>query len=192
METQTFDARAGFHLANGGTDRNVILAEEICALERQRIRVKNESEVTRLQRGLEVLFCERGELVAFLGAAVKVAVSQVRWPVWQTVMAVIFIAAGFGFTRMSFEPFDLDPGLLWLCSIGIACVCAYATSEFLQKTELKVVVVGLSITLFVLSVAGLAMLAAVRGDMFALHLQNVAQSGDTGSTATNENALAFY
>lgn len=192
METQPFDARAGFHLANGGTDRNVTLAEEICALERQRIRVKNEPEITRLQRGLEVLFRERGELLAFLGAALKAAASQVPWPVWQTVMAVIFITAGFGFTRMSFEPFDLDRGLLWMCSIGIACVCAYATSEFLQKTELKVVVVCLSITLFVVSVAGLALLAAVRGDIFALHLQNISQSGDLGSAAANENALAFY
>ncbi len=93
---------------------------------------------------------------------------------------------------MSFEPFDLDPELLWLCSVGIACLCAYATAGFLEKTDLKVIVLGLSITLFVLSVTGLAMLASVRGDLFALHLQSVSNSGDTGSSAANESALAFY
>jgi hypothetical protein len=29
---------------------------------------------------------------------------------------------------VSFEPFDLDPALLWLCSVGIARLCAYATA----------------------------------------------------------------
>jgi hypothetical protein len=91
---------------------------------------------------------------------------------------------------MSFEPFDLDPVLLWLCSVGIACLCAYATAEFLARTEFKVVVLVLSITLFALSLAALAMLASVRGDLFALHLQNLPISGDAG--ATTDNALAFY
>lgn len=192
MQTQTFDASAGFHLANSGTDRNVVLAEEICALEKQRIRVNNEPEMTRLEAVLEVLVRERQELQAVISAAQKAAVGQVPWPIWQTIMAIIFLLAGFGFTRMSFEPFDLDPELLWLCSIGIACLCAYATAALLEKTDLKVIVLGLSITLFVLSVSGLAMLASVRGDLFALHLQNVPNSGDTGSTAANDNALAFY
>ena len=40
--------------------------------------------------------------------------------------------------------------------------------------------------------AGLAMLASVRGDLFALHLQNIPNSGDTASTAANDNAVAFY
>jgi hypothetical protein len=190
VQTQTFDASAGFHLANGGTDRNVILAEEICALEKQRLRVNNEPEVTRLQRVLEVLERERRELLGILSAALRGSVAQAAWPVGQTIMAVIFVLAGFGFTRMSFEPFDLNPELLWLCSVGIACLCAYATAEFLKRSDLKIVVLGLSIALFVLSVAGLAMLALVRGDLFALHLQNVPNSGD--SSVVNDNALAFY
>jgi hypothetical protein len=192
LQTRTFDASAGFHLANGGTDRNVILAEEICALEKQRLRVNNEPEMTRLESVVEVLVRERRELQAVLSAALKVAGAQVPWPIWQTVMAVVFVLAGFGFTRMSFEPFDLDPELLWLCSIGIACLCAYATAEFLDKTGHKVIVLGLSITLFALSVIGLAVLAAVRGDLFALHLQNIPNVGDAGASAANENALAFY
>ena len=154
MQTQTFDASAGFHLANGGTDRNVILAEEICALEKQRLRVNNEPEMTRLKSVLEVLKRERHDLLDFLSAALRASIAQAAWPVWQTIMAVVFVLAGFGFTRMSFEPFDLDPELLWLCSVGIACLCAYATAEFLKRTDLKIVVLGLSIALFVLSVAG--------------------------------------
>ncbi len=192
MQTQTFDASAGFHLANGGTDRNVVLAEEICALEKQRIRVSNEPEMIRLQGILGVLDRERRELQAILGAALKSIAAQMPWPIWQTVMAIVFVLAGFGFTRMSFEPFDLDPEVLWLCSIGIACLCAYATAEFLEKTDLKVIVLGLSITLVVLSVTGLATLAAVRGELFALHLQNVPNAGDAGSAVANDNALAFY
>jgi hypothetical protein len=192
VQTQTFDASAGFHLANGGTDRNVILAEEICTLEKQRIRATNEPAVVRLRVLLDALLRERRALQAMLGEAMRASIAQAPWPVWQTIMAVIFVLAGFGFTRMSFEPFDLDPELLWLCSIGISFLLAYATADFLEKTDLKVIVLGLSITLFVLSVAGLAMLASVRGDLFALHLQNVPSSGEAGSTSANENALAFY
>jgi hypothetical protein len=116
-----------------------------------------------LRYALAVLERERRELVAFLGAGVKATAPQMPWPVWQSIMAVIFLSAGFGFTLMSFEPFGLDPEILWLCSIGTACLCAYATAQFLDKTDLKIVVLGLSITLFVLSIAGLATLAAVRG-----------------------------
>ena len=160
MQTQTFDASAGFHLANGGTDRNVILAEEICALEQQRIRVNNEPEMTRLRGALAVLERKRHELRGRRRAALQRSRRErAAWPVWQTIMGVVFILAGFGFTRMSFEPFDVDPEWLWLCSIGIACLLAYAAAEFLEKTDLKVIVLGLSIVLFVLSIAGLAMLA---------------------------------
>ena len=192
MQAQTFDPRAGYHLANGGTDRNVVLAEEICALEKQRLRVINEPAMVRLRLLLDALVRERRELQAMLGAALKASAATAPWPVWQTIMAIVFLLAGFGFTRMSFEPFDLASEWLWLCSIGIACLCAYATAELLEKTDLTVIVLGLTITLFVLSICGLAMLAAVRGDLFALHLQNLASSGDSGSTAANDNALAFY
>ena len=49
---------------------------------------------------------------------------------------------------MSFEPFDLNPELLWLCSVGIACLCACSTAQILEKTDLKALVLGLSIVLF--------------------------------------------
>jgi hypothetical protein len=143
MQAQTFDSRAGYHLANGGTDRNVILAEEICALEKQRRRVINEPASVRLRVLLEALMRERQELQATVGAALRVSSATAPWPMWQTIMAVAFLLAGFGFTRMSFEPFDLDPEWLWLCSIGIACLCAYATAQFLEKTDLQVIVLSL-------------------------------------------------
>ncbi len=144
MQTQTFGASAGFDLANGGTDRNVVLAEEICALEKQRLRVTNEPSIVRLRVLFDALVRERRELQSVIGASLRASAATVPWPVWQTIMATVFLLAGFGFTRMSFEPFDLDPAWLWLCSIGIACLCAYATAEFLEKTDLKVIVLEAS------------------------------------------------
>src|SRR5579859_3485185 len=113
MQTRTFDASAGFHLANAGIGQNVVLAEEICALEKQRIRVNNEPEITRLEGVLDGLVREHRNLHAVVGAALKAAAALAPWPIWQAIMAVIFVSAGFGFTRMSFEPFDLSPELLW-------------------------------------------------------------------------------
>ena len=192
MSSQTFDANAGFHIANAGIDRNVVLSEEICAQEKERIRVTNAAEMTLLQRKREVLVRERSELQAALATAPKVPPIDSAWPIWQTVMALVFVLAGLGFTRMSFEPFGLDPEFLWLSSIGVACLCAYATAELLERTGLNALVLAISATLFILSLGGLATLASVRGDLFALHLQNLSNSGDVGSAAAPDNALAFY
>ena len=192
QETRRFDAAAGFHLTNAGIDRNVALAEQICALEKERIRVANESDIILLQSKIEPLVRARRELQTTLAQAFKATTAHLAWPIWQTIMLVIFLAAGFAFTRMSFEPFDLDPELLWICSAGISCLCAYGTAEFLEKTDLKVILLALSIVLFVSSLAGLTMLASVRGDLFALHLQNLPSAGDAQSTAHTDRALAFY
>lgn len=188
-----FDPSAGFHLAKAGMDRNIRLSDEVCIQEKNRIRANNAGWTALLERQREVLLRERSELLA-AGVIMpwKISASQCGWPIWQIVMAVVFISAGFGFTRMSFEPFDLSPKSLLLCSVGIACLCAYATSEFLEKTHHKKIVVGLSIVLFALSVSGLAMLASVRGDLFAHHLQKVAISEEAGSATANDSGLAFY
>jgi hypothetical protein len=192
MSSQTFNASAGFHVANAGIDRTVSSSEEICGEEKGRIRTANAPTVTLLQCRRGVLLRERLYLQAALDAAPHVAAQPAAWPVWQTIMAMVFVLAGLGFTRMSFEPFGLNPELLWLSSVGIACLCSYATAELLERTGLQVLVLAISATLFVLSLTGLAMLASVRGDLFALHLQNIPNAGDVGAAAAPENALAFY
>jgi hypothetical protein len=192
MDNETFNATAGFHLATAGTDRNVFLAEQIGALEKNRIRVANQTEITRLANVLGTLQNERRELQAVVGAALRISGAQGPWPFWQTIMAVLFVIAGFAFTRMSFEPFDFNPELMWICSLGIACLCAYGTAEFLEKTDLKAIVLGISIVLFLASLGGLATLASVRGDIFLHHLQNLASSGDGSSGSPTDTGLAFY
>lgn len=47
---QSFDASAGFHLSKAGTDRNVVLAEQICTFEKERIRARNQPEIAKLGR----------------------------------------------------------------------------------------------------------------------------------------------
>ena len=131
--SQPFDAKAGFHLATAGTDRNVVLAERICALEKDRIRSANEPEIIRLQRVREALVRERQQLDLITAAAP--ATVQTGWPIWHTVMTIVFGSAGFAFTRMSFEPFDFNPELLWPYCIGLAFLCAYGTSELLERTR---------------------------------------------------------
>jgi hypothetical protein len=179
-------------LANLGTDRNVVLAERICALEKARIRMHNSPELTRLQSVLEALRRERQQLQLMLNATMRAGMSWVAWPVWQTLMTVVFVTAGFAFSRMSFEPFDFNPELLWPCCIGLAFLCAYGTSQFLEKTNLKIIVVSLSIILFVSSIAGLMTLAGVRGDIFLHQLQTLASSPDASAPGSTDTALAFY
>jgi hypothetical protein len=82
--------------------------------------------------------------------------------------------------------------LIWICSLGIACVCGYATSEFLAKTDLKAIVLGISVVLFLASLVGLMTLASVRGDIFLHHLQNLANSGDSSAAPSTDTGLAFY
>jgi hypothetical protein len=189
---KTFDATAGFHLANAGTDRSVGLAKHVCALEQERIRTANEPEIRRLQRVGETFERERQQLQLILAIGSKVAATQLVWPVWQTAMAIVFVSAGFALTRMSFEPFDFSPELLWPCCIGLAFLCAYGTAEFLEKTNRKIIVLGLSIALFVSSIVGLATLASVRGDIFLHQLHTLTDSAASGGDGAQNNALTFY
>ena len=192
MENETFNATAGFFLATAGTDRTVLLTEQIGGLEKNRRRIANEPEIVRLANTLATMESDRRQLQAMLGATLKTSGVQGQWPIWQTIMAVLFLSAGFALTRMSLEPFDFNPELIWICSLGIACVCAYATSEFLAKTDLKAIVLGISIVLVLASLAGLMVLASVRGDIFLHHLQNLANSDDGTAASATDTGLAFY
>ena len=109
MSSQTFNASTGFQIANAGIDGHVAMSEEICAQEKERIRVANGAEITFLGRIRDVLLAERSELRDALSTEQRVPVPYSSWPIWQTIMAVVFVLAGLGFTRMSFEPFGLDP-----------------------------------------------------------------------------------
>jgi hypothetical protein len=185
---QTFNATAGFHLANAGTDRNVVIAEQICALETDRIRLQNEPEIVRLQ-AVRGGFIREYQLLLLLLSNVKAGITNVAWPVWHIAMTVIFVSCAFSLSRLSFEPFDFNEEVTWLCCIGLAFYAAYATSQFLEKTDLTVVVRCLAIVLFVASIAGLATLASVRGDIFLHQIQMLGASSDA---ASSDSGLAFY
>jgi hypothetical protein len=189
---QTFNADAGFHLANVGTDRNVVLAERICASECNRIRLRNAPEIARLNRVADTLTQERRQLQLILGAALRTGLAPAAWPIWHLAMTIVFVSAGFAFARMSFEPFDFSPELMWPCCIALGFLCAYGTSEFLEKMDLKVVVLGVSIVLFLSSIAGLMALASVRGEIFIHQLQLLTATHDAAAIANQDSALAFY
>lgn len=192
MNQQTFDATAGFHLATAGTDRSVVLAEEIGELERSRIRVANEPEIIRLENVLAVLQAERRHLQAVLGVALRTVGVQGPWPIWQTMIALVFVTAGFTLTWMSLEAFGFNPVLVLLSSAGIACLCAYGTAALLEKTDLEPIVRGITIVLFIASLAGLAVLASIRGDIFMHHLQQLLDTADGATASPSDSGLAFY
>lgn len=192
MNRQMFDPSAAFHIANAGITRNVALAGEICAQEKERIRLTNEIERVPLLRRREVLLRERSELQSALALTPRIAAQPHTWPVWYAIMAAIFTLGGLGFTRLCFDSFGFESSVRWLLSVSAACLFAFATAYLLERTDVKPLFLGISITLFALSLGGVVTLALVRGDLFLLHLQNLAAGGDKGSDEAVKNALAFY
>jgi hypothetical protein len=80
--------------------------------------------------------------------------------------------------------------------VALAVVCAYATEETLEKCNSYRLIVVTAVVSLVTSLAGLIVLALVRGEVFALYLRSVTSAALTDSSAVAPtgivNAVQFY
>ncbi len=186
-----FDTSNAFQLANSGINQNIAWAERICAEEQRRIELANQPEVNRLRARFTILVREQSDRHAIQRATPACNMSRPSLPVFSAATVLLFAIAGLALAHLALQPYGFG-WQIWPCSIALALLCAFATAELLNRFDYNVVVRSMVAALFLGSIGTVAVLAIVRGDVFALALKGLLATSDGGQATTEASAISFY
>jgi hypothetical protein len=183
-----------FDLGDAAVNQSVDRLEEIRNHEKQRLEQVNAAEIISLNAELALRTEERDALREDICRMPKPDPMPRRSRIWYVSVALVLGAAGFSFAHLALAPFGLG-WQVWPYSVALAVVCAYATDETLEKCNCRALVVITAVTSLLTGLAGLLLMAVVRGDVLALYLKTAMSSGmaDAATLAGNAaDAVRFY
>jgi hypothetical protein len=189
-----FDASmVAFELGDAAVNQAVDRLERVGGLEKRRREEVNAAEVTSLSAELALRTEERDELRAEVRRTPRPEPIVRRSRIWYVAVALVLVIAGFSFAHLALSPFGLG-WQVWPYSVALAVVCAYATEETLEKCDCHRLVVAAAVVSLVTSLAGLIIMALVRGDVLALYLKSATAAAvtDGGASASALYAVRFY
>jgi hypothetical protein len=189
-----FDASmVAFELGDAAVNQAVDRLECVRDLEKGRRQDINAAEITSLNAELALRTEQRDELRDTIRRAPKPDASLRQSRAWYVVVAAILGLAGFAFAHLALTPFGIR-WEVWPIAIALSVVCAYATDEALERCACERLVTAAALVSFVMSLAGLFIMALVRGDLLILFLRNAMSAGtlDTSLPAGIGDAAQFY
>jgi len=191
-----FDPSAvAVELGDAAVNQAIDHLEHVCAHEKRRREHINQAEITCLSAELALRIEEREELRAEIRRTPRPDPMPRRSPTWYAAIALVLVAAGFSFAHLALTPFGLG-WQIWPYSAALAVVCAYATDETLEKCNCTRLVAAAALVSLVTSLAGLLVMALVRGDVLALYLKNAVAAGLTdgaaAASASGIDTVRFY
>jgi hypothetical protein len=169
MTIPGFDAETSAHeLGAGGVDNIVTNAERVCAYESQRIALTNESVLVGLQAQYQLLRDEEHSLEARLRLAPPPGdLRRLRLrALYYWSLTALLIVAGFAFALLSFAPFRLG-AKSWLYCGGIAALTPFLVEKLLDGPRMEKLIKALAAASAVAALAGLMLLAVIRGNLLA-------------------------
>jgi hypothetical protein len=184
-----------FELGDAAVNQAVDRLERVGGLEKRRREEVNAVEVTSLSAELAVRIEERDELRAEIRRTPRPDLVPRRSRIWYVSVALVLAIAGFSFAHLALSPFGLG-WQVWPYSVALAVVCAYATDETLEKCNCHRLIVTAAVVSLVTSLAGLIVMALVRGDVLALYLKSATAVALTDSVSAASagalDAVRFY
>ncbi len=181
-------------LGDGAVNQAIDRLEVLRDLEKSRRENINAAEIVSLKAELALCTEKRDELCAGIRRIPKPGPSPRQSRTWYVAVALILFVAGFAFAHLALTPFGIN-WEVWPIAIALSVVCAYATDEALEKCSCERLVMGAAIVSFAMSLAGLLVMALVRGDILILFLKNALASGGgeaSGVAVGNADAAQFY
>jgi hypothetical protein len=167
------DATASAHeIGVGGIDNIVTNAERICTNESQRITLTNESVLVGLQAQYKLLQDEERHLeerLRWAPPAGELRRLRLR-AIYYWALAVLLAVAAFVFAVLTFDPFRLG-WKSWLYCGGIAALTPFLVEKLLDSPRMERTVKVLTAAATIASLAGLMLLAVIRGDLLAHEIQ---------------------
>lgn len=157
-------------LGAGGVDNLVANAERICDYQQRHIELTNQGAIVALKEEHNQLCEEERRIGALLQSAPPSGDLRRlrRRAIFCWTLTAILTLSGFAFTVLTLAPFQL--GLMcWPFAVGVAVLTPFLVEKLLEKNEVLVKVLTALAT--AAAVAGLMLLADVRGNLFEQQLR---------------------
>jgi hypothetical protein len=157
-------------LGAGGVDNLVANAERICDYQQRHIELTNQGTIVALKEEHNQLCEEARRIEALLHQAPPSGDLRRlrRRAIFCWTLTTILTLSGFAFTVLTLAPFQL--GLMsWPFAIGLAILTPFLVEKLLEKNDILVRVLTAVAT--AAAVAGLMLLADVRGKLFEQQLR---------------------
>lgn len=158
----------GEQLGVEGVANVVNKVEAYCAYEETRIALTNQPKIVALRAEASLLLEEKRDLTSRLKLAPPPGDlrSRRRRIVYYICVATFLTVAAFVFSLYSLEPFRF--GLKgYLYSLGIAVVTPFLVDQIIERLDAQILIKSLATVACAASLAGLMLLAVIRGDLLA-------------------------
>lgn len=191
----TFDTGdVAYHLGRTVMDQGIRMVFQIFAEERRRRELINQAEIVQLRARVSCLLEERKQVQEFVeNTHPGDLVSLRRRRLAYLCAAGILGVAGVALARLTLKPFGLGWETWGLC-FAIGIVCPFAIHMMLDNLDRKKLIQAMCITAFLTGLAGVVIMAVLRGDLLLLYLRTQLSTGpsDNGSLVSTTLAEGFY
>jgi hypothetical protein len=157
-------------LGAGGVDNLVANAERICDYQQRHIDLTNQGTIVALKEEHSQLCEEERRIGALLQSAPPSGdlCRLRRRAIFCWALTAILTLSGFAFTLLTLAPFQLG-WMSWPFAVGVALLTPFQVEKLLEKNDVLVKVLNAVAT--AAAVAGLMLLADVRGNLFEQQLR---------------------
>jgi len=167
-------------------------AGQLVAWEKIRCEALNQSELASLKARFGCANERRKELKEILRFNPPEDLASLqRGRSYHWAIALVLVVSGIFFAHLALAPFGLG-WEAWAFSLGIGLVAAFWTDKTLEKTQSECLVRCLCLLALLGSMAGLLVMALLRGDILALYLNTASLGGMTGDAQNAGSAADFY
>jgi hypothetical protein len=182
----------GEELGCAGVERLVDQVEDVCAHERQRIALTNESKIMGLRMELAMWVDEEERIGERLRLAPPPGDRRSRrrdaW--FAGGVALVLTVAGFFFSLLAFDPFRLGWKSYLYC-LGIAVVAPFCVEKCLEEWDCRTLIKGAATIACAAALGSLVLLAVIRGDLVGQQVKDaetqVVVTDDTAAAPQSDN-----
>jgi hypothetical protein len=171
MVAPDFDPEmAAQQLGAGGIDNLVANAERMCGYQQRHIELTNQGPLIALKEELNHVCDEEQQIEALLLSAPPSGDLRLlrRRAIYCWALTIVLTLSGLAFTLLTLAPFRMG-WISWPFAIGIASLTPFLVEKLLEKSRVLITVLNALAT--VAAVAGLMLLAEVRGNLLEQQLR---------------------
>ena len=175
MTDEREPVRIGEHLANESAKNLFSNMEAYCGYEHQAIELRNNPRVLQLQYESQLLLNEEKDLVERLRHAPPPGSLRSRRlkAIFYWALTILLTAASFYFMFIALEPFRLGAKAIPYC-VGLALTTPFLFSQALERWNTEKFFKWAATVACVAAIAGMLVLAIIRGTIFMQELQSAA------------------
>jgi len=183
---------AAYHLGQEALGELQERAGQLVSWERVRCELENQPDIISLKARLGCKNERREELKEILRLAPPDGLSSLRRRrLFYWAITLVLIASSIFFAHIAILPFGLGRDA-WVFCLGIGLIAAFWTDQTLARTQSERLIRGLCFVALATSLAGLLIMALLRGNILALYLDVASTGSAIGDPQNAGRVSTFY